>query len=203
MKATMSLVLLVASLLLLLSMLSAAQVDARPCDGGLGHPNRGKNFILDLSSSTDSIRLSRQVFHKTGLDQVTITEGGIDKILRPNDMVSAAEFIAAKQVLLDGSQAIVLDGNGVATGGNFSVNEVIQPGHLSSMVIPAEVAGIWAADKPVYNITRVLQLLPEGFLIGVTGKKDALTLRMGSLDVGSLAKLTTIVTPELADMFNA
>jgi len=203
MKAIMNLAIFLASFLLLLLTLPAAQVDARPCDGGLGHPNQGKNFILDLSSSSDNIRLSRNVFGKTGLDQVTITVDGVAKVLRPKDMVTAAEFIAAKQVLQDGTQDILIGTNGVATGGNFSVNDAIQPGHLSSLVIPADVVGIWAADKPVYNITRVLQLLPEGILVGVTGTSDALTIKTGSLDVGSLAKLTTIVTPALAAAVSA
>src|SRR5262249_2887957 len=180
--------------------LTATASYARPCDGGLGHPNRGKNFILDLSSKMDSVRLSRQVFHKTGLDEVTIDVGGVDKVLRPNDIVTAAEFIAAKQVLQNGTQAIVLDDKGVATGGNFSINQIIQPGHLSSLVIPGDVVGIWTADKPVYNITRVLQLQDDGILVGVTGKRDALTIRTGGLDVGSMAKLTTVVTQDLVDL---
>src|SRR5262249_29712298 len=192
-----------ACLLLVLPVLTATASYARPCDGGLGHPNRGKNFILDLSSKMDSVRLSRQVFRKTGLDEVTINVGGVDKILRPNDIVTAAEFIAASQVLRSGSQAIVLDNKGVATGGNFSVNQAIQPGHLSSMVIPGDVVGIWTADKPVYNITRVLQLQDDGILVGVTGKKDALTIRTGGLDVGSMAKLTTVVTQDLVDLVSA
>jgi len=106
-------------------------------------------------------------------------------------------------VLKDGGQDILIGANGIATGGNFSVNDTIHPGHLSSMVIPADVVGIWAADRPNYNITRVLQLLPEGMLVGITGKKDALTLKTGSLDVGNLATLTTIVTHELATAVTA
>src|SRR5262249_17947674 len=107
MKGIVNLAIFLASLLLLLLIVPMAQVDARPCDGGLGHPNKGKNFILDLSSGSDNIRLSRNVFRRTGLDEVTITVDGVSKVLRPKDMVTAAEFIAAKQVLKDGGQDIL------------------------------------------------------------------------------------------------
>jgi hypothetical protein len=184
------------AILVMLLVVSAPAAYAKPCNDGVGHPNKGKNFIMDLSSAQDLIRAPNQFFKKAGVDEALINVGGSNVVVRPNDMISPAEFVALKQVLLNGTQTIDLDAAGRAIGGHFDLYQVMHPGKFASLVIPDGVAGILPTNRPVFNITRLLQT--DGILLGIPGTKDVpLTIRTGTVNVGIEGMLTTIVPPEL------
>ena len=161
---------------------------ANPCNKGLGHPNNGKNFILDLSSSQNSIRLARQFFRH--MQSVTIDVGGNLMSFQPKDKVTPAEFVAIRQILSGGSQTIDLDSQGGAVGGFFNLPQVSTPGHIASLVIPANVTALDPVTKPHLNITNVINV--DGLFLGLPGTPGrALFIRTGAIDVGLNGAITT------------
>src|SRR5215470_3956542 len=87
---------------------------------GVGLPRHG--FQLDLNSPSASIVLGSRLFH--GAKSVTVTVGGVQQTFQPGSQVTAAEFIAIKQVLSGGPQLLTVDDGGIATGGTFTMNSV-------------------------------------------------------------------------------
>lgn len=75
--------------------------------------NNGAN--LDLTSALSSITLGGKLFK--GTDSVTILVGSVTKVVNAGTAVTAAEYVAVKQVLSSGKQSVVLDSNGCAVGG--------------------------------------------------------------------------------------
>lgn len=71
-------------------------------------------FSLDLGSVTENITLGVKLFKEVG--SVTIDVGGESKTLTAGTKVTAAEYVAAKQVL-SGTQQVTLDADGKAIGG--------------------------------------------------------------------------------------
>lgn len=82
--------------------------------------NNGAN--LDLTSNLNSITLGGKLFK--GADSVTIEVGGTSKVVSAGTTVTAAEYVAVKQVLGAGKQTVVLDKNGCAVGGVVDVGSL-------------------------------------------------------------------------------
>lgn len=96
----------------------------------------GANFNLNSG---------RAVFSAGSLgnfNNLTINVGGRDKVIDLNSKLTAAELVAAQQVLNGGSQSIVIGRNGAADGGTISLNtgvltglEQSVGGNISSMTV--------------------------------------------------------------------
>ncbi|MBS1990830.1 MAG: hypothetical protein JSS83_09955 [Cyanobacteria bacterium SZAS LIN-3] len=104
---------------------------------GLG--TQGNRLDLDLTSQQANIVLGTKLFQ--GQSYVTIDVGGVSKVFSPGSQVTAAEFVAIKQVLTDKSQGLVINSQGAASGGHFSINSVASP-KLLELVIPSDVIGV-------------------------------------------------------------
>jgi filamentous hemagglutinin len=77
---------------------------------------------LDLTSSTKNIVLGKNLFGD--LDSVVINSGNGTKSLNAGSQVSAAEYIAVKQVLSGDGQKLNLDKSGRATGGAVDLDTI-------------------------------------------------------------------------------
>lgn len=87
--------------------------------GALIKLDNGAN--LDLTASAANITLGDKLFADGGF--VTIEVGGEKKNVYAGSKVTAAEYVAVKQVL-GGKQEIVINGSGVATGGTVDLNNL-------------------------------------------------------------------------------
>jgi hypothetical protein len=87
--------------------------------GALIKLDNGAN--LDLTASSRNITLGDKLFADGGF--VTIEVGGEKKNVYAGSKVTAAEYVAVKQVL-GGKQSVVVDSNGVATGGTVDLNNL-------------------------------------------------------------------------------
>jgi fibronectin-binding autotransporter adhesin len=74
---------------------------------------------LDLTSSQRNISLGKGLFANT--DSIQINSGGESKTVHAGDLVSAAEFVAVKQVLSSGEQKVIVDRSGRASGGDVNL----------------------------------------------------------------------------------
>ncbi|MBX9666039.1 MAG: hypothetical protein K2X93_00415 [Candidatus Obscuribacterales bacterium] len=99
--------------------------------------NSGVN--LDLSSADRNITLGEKLFDNVG--SVVINVGGDTRIVEAGSQVSAAEYVAVKQVLAGGQQ-IIVDGAGRANGGRVDLTAITGAGdrmRASNLVIPQNV----------------------------------------------------------------
>ncbi|MBX3074550.1 hypothetical protein KF913_11515 [Candidatus Obscuribacterales bacterium] len=87
--------------------------------GALIKLDNGAN--LDLTASAANITLGDKLFADGGF--VTIEVGGEKKNVYAGSKVTAAEYVAVKQVL-GGKQEIIINGSGVATGGTVDLNNL-------------------------------------------------------------------------------
>ena len=89
-------------------------------DGSLVNLRNGVS--LDLGSDVRNITLGNKLFDK--VLSVEINVGGETKTVAAGSQVSAAEYIAVKQILTGSSQKIVIDGKGAATGGEVDLGAI-------------------------------------------------------------------------------
>ncbi|PZM79026.1 MAG: hypothetical protein DKT66_21300 [Candidatus Melainabacteria bacterium] len=98
-------------------------------------------FSLDLSSAVENITLGDKLFQNES--SITISIGGESKTLSAGSKVTAAEYIAAKQVLATGGQKVGLDARGRAVSGSIDLNE-LTPGDktmkVRDFVVPENVS---------------------------------------------------------------
>ncbi len=78
---------------------------------------------LDLTSDAKNIVLGNNLFN--GVQSVEITVGGEAKVLNAGSQVTAAEYLAVKQVLGGSGQQLVLSQNGIAKGGSVDFSQIM------------------------------------------------------------------------------
>jgi len=107
-------------------------------DNGLVNLRNGVN--LDLSSAARNITLGQNLFKN--VSSVEINVGGQTKTVSAGAEVSAAEYIAVKQILAGSSQKITIDGLGIATGGEVDLSAITANNDVmraSDLVVPVNV----------------------------------------------------------------
>lgn len=77
---------------------------------------------LDLTSAARNISLGKNLFDNQ--QSVTISTGEGTKTYSAGSVVSAAEYIAVKQVLAGGDQKLTIDKNGRAVGGSVDLDSI-------------------------------------------------------------------------------
>ena len=95
---------------------------------------------LDLTSTTRNITLGDNLFGK--VSAVEISVGGETKTVQAGSQVSAAEYIAVKQILSGNSQKITIDGAGSAIGGEVDLGSITANNDVmraSDLVVPVNV----------------------------------------------------------------
>ncbi|MDZ4837091.1 MAG: hypothetical protein SGJ27_25180 [Candidatus Melainabacteria bacterium] len=99
-----------------------------------------KGVDIDLSSTQQNITLGERLFQKT--ESITINSGGEQKTFSSGSKVTAAEYIACKQMLLAGKQSVQLDGSGRAIGGEVDLSALTSRGdrmRVDDLVIPTNL----------------------------------------------------------------
>jgi len=100
--------------------------------------NRGGE--IDLGSSDKNIVLGRSLFGAN--DSISILVNGKETTLQAGAQVTAAEYVAVKQVLSGGGQQVALDRSGRASGGSVDLGALTNENDVmraSSLVVPKDV----------------------------------------------------------------
>ncbi|MBX9670724.1 MAG: hypothetical protein K2X93_24195 [Candidatus Obscuribacterales bacterium] len=103
---------------------------------------------LDLTSADRNITLGSNLF-KDGAS-VEIQVGGETKTLSAGDKVTAAEYVAAKQVLAGVNQGVTVSGDGSATGGQVDLSAITSAGdkmRASDLTVPVNVTTLGDFSK--------------------------------------------------------
>ncbi len=99
------------------------------------------DMALDLHSRSASVHVDDRVLPSGQTESITVA--GASKEVRAGDRLTPAEFAALAQVLSSGTQDLVLNAHGRATGGSFALNSLqsVQRSvsNLSELVIPKGV----------------------------------------------------------------
>ncbi len=102
----------------------------------------GMNGIdIDLSSTEQNIKLGSRLFN--GVESVTIKFGDETKRLTAGSQVSAAEYVAARQVLAGRAQSIVIGKSGAAVGGSVDFSMLasrVEKVRVDDLSIPIDVS---------------------------------------------------------------
>jgi hypothetical protein len=96
-------------------------------------------YKLDLSSSLTNIVLGSNLFNHS--QTVTINVGGANQTFSAGQKVTAAEYIAIQQQLSSHGQTLVLDGQGTADGGKFTLNGALNS-NVNELLVPQGVTAI-------------------------------------------------------------
>ncbi|MBX9771490.1 MAG: hypothetical protein K2X29_08980 [Candidatus Obscuribacterales bacterium] len=97
--------------------------------------NAAAGLNLDLGSTDRSVAASA-VLSPTA--SATINLGGLNRVVSAADMLTAAEFVAVRQVMNTGTQYLQLNDMGAAIGGGMRLNANLA-GQINSLVIPTGV----------------------------------------------------------------
>lgn len=95
---------------------------------------------LDLTSQNANITLGEKLFGNTS--SIEIQVGGETKTLTAGTKVTAAEYIAAKQVLAGVGQKVTIGNGGAATGGDVDLSAITGRGDVmraSDLTVPVNV----------------------------------------------------------------
>ncbi|MBX9668115.1 MAG: hypothetical protein K2X93_10875 [Candidatus Obscuribacterales bacterium] len=104
-----------------------------------------KQIDLDLTSTESAVVLGKKLFGDA--DSIQITVGGETRTFRAGDKATAAEYLAVTQVANDGVQSLVLNAQGGACGGRFSLAESVSR-RVDDLVI---AQGVTAIDYIEHN----------------------------------------------------
>ena len=99
-----------------------------------------KGVDIDLGSTQQNIILGEKLFQKT--ESITINSGFEQKTFSAGSKVTAAEYIACKQMLFAGKQSVQLDGSGRAIGGEVDLSALTSRGdrmRVDDLVIPTNL----------------------------------------------------------------
>src|SRR4030095_3282422 len=103
------------------------------------HRTLRRGAELDLSSAAANIRLGSNLFRRNS--SITVNVAGVEQSFIAGSYVTAAQFVALKQVMNGGSQALVLNDQGAATGGSFTLNSVASA-RVSELIVPTGVTAV-------------------------------------------------------------
>ncbi len=87
-----------------------------------GRASTRNGIDLNLDSDSESITLGGKLFQSQS--SVTIDRGGQQVTLAAGSVVTAAEYVAVKQMLSSGTQTISLDNSGKAVGGSVDLSQI-------------------------------------------------------------------------------
>ncbi len=133
--------------------------------------NVNGRISLDLGSAIENITLGDKLFQNES--SLTITVGGQTKIVTAGSKVTAAEYVAAKQVLAAGGQKLDIDSSGRAIGGEVDLSALTsgnQTLKVKDLAIPVAVTA--AGDFGKGGDVRISgDLLNSGSIVAYSSEK--------------------------------
>jgi mucin-19 len=148
-------------------------------------------YQLDLSSSAANVVLGSSLFgHNTS---VTINVGGANQTFSAGQKVTAAEYVAIQQTLGSShSQSLVLNSQGAADAGKFSLNSAVNA-NVTELVVPTGVTATDTLSKG-NSVTIAGDLLNYGSIYGVsTGNTTAGAITAANITNEKGGLISTVV----------
>ena len=149
----------------------------------------GPGLKLDLTSTNANIILGSNLF-ATG-QSISITLGTKSQTFGAGASVTAAEYVAIRQVLAGGHQTLKLSDGGNATSGNFSINGVSSTG-IGELVVPKGVTAFDYATPSSLTQSQTISgdIINFGTIYGVAHGAQNNTISLNALDITNEAGAT-------------
>lgn len=164
--------------------------------------NVNGGLSLDLGSAVETITLGDKLFQQGS--SITITVGGESKTLAAGSKVTAAEYIAAKQVIATGGQKLGLDGDGRAISGAVDLSE-LTPGDktmkVSDFVVPVNVSA--SGDFGKQGDVRISgDLINNGSIQAFSSDKNfaSATIRADNITNNADASISSVLSQNTRDL---
>jgi hypothetical protein len=153
-------------------------------------------LALDLSSTQATMTLGAQAF-ANGLG-ATLNLGAATKSYGIGDLVTPAEYAALMDMAAHGTQHLELSDAGQATGGRFSLaNLMAAP--IASLVVPEGVTAIGQVSHKPFTVGGVVSV--DGLLVGLGGRgAKPFAISAGDLQVGENGTISTVVPQNLMSL---
>jgi len=143
----------------------------------------GSPVELDLTSASATVRLQPGIISQGS--EVSVSLDGIKTTFHTGDMVTPGELVAIYQSQGYGGQKIILDSQGRADGGSFSLNSVLAPTRqvqVSGIVVPQNVSAFdYVSGKS--NLSLSGDLLNYGSIIDITRGGQQATANISALNI--------------------
>lgn len=138
---------------------------ALPGLAGLTGAPAVNGYQFDLHSGQSSVPVTTTALQ--GQQQVVVNRGGMGVTVLAGLSTTSASLLAAQQIVQTGMQRLLLNENGAATGGSFSLNMAATQNVLSALVIPQGVRAIHTVDNN--NIVQIPgSLINYGSIFGLS-----------------------------------
>lgn len=166
----------------------------RQADG----PAASAALLLDLSSTQATMTLGTQAF-ANGVG-AGLNLGGTTRSYGVGDLVTPAEYAALMDMAAHGTQNLTLGEAGQATGGQFSLANMM--GSIASLVVPQGVTAIGEVSHKPFTVSGTVSV--DGMLIGL-GSRGAkpFTVSAGDVLVGEHGTISTVVPQNLLNLSQA
>ncbi len=143
---------------------------------------------LDLSSTTDSVTIGH--FLQSG--SVTITTGGQELVITPTTLITAAEKVAAIQVLQTGHQSLIVDAQGNAEGGSMVITPWLSQ-HIGNLIIPQGVSVTDLSNSGTLSIAGNLSGAGSLYVGSANGGITDYAINAGSINLSSTGLISNIL----------
>ncbi len=149
--------------------------------GALIKLDNGAN--LDLTASTRNITIGDRLIADGAF--VTIEVGGEKKNIYAGSSVSAAEYVAVKQVLTGGKQELVVNGSGIATGGTVDLSQVSATRNTMKADGLTVASGVTAVGNLTKNSSFRLtgDLVNNGSIYAVASEKGRFSGEISAVNI--------------------
>lgn len=143
---------------------------------------------LDLSSTTDSVTIGH--FLQSG--SVTITTGGQQLVITPTTLITAAEKVAAIQVLQTGHQSLIVDAQGNAEGGSMVITTWLSQ-HIGNLIIPQGVSVTDLSNSDTLSIAGNLSGAGNLYVGSANGGITDYAINAGNINLSSTGLISNIL----------
>jgi fibronectin-binding autotransporter adhesin len=152
----------------------------------------GGGYQLDLTSTTSNIVLGTAIFG--GHSSVTLNLGGTPTTFAAGNKVTAAEYVAIQQALNPSNSVtpLVLTQNGTASGGQFSLNKVVNA-DVTEITVPQNVTALDFSSKNNSVLTIAGGLTNYGSVLDVAKQSTAVFISATDIVNKKGAVISTIL----------
>jgi filamentous hemagglutinin len=151
--------------------------------------NARQGVDLDLDSSSRTIVLGGKLFER--VQSVTIDRAGENTTLTAGSQVTAAEYIAVKQIILGGSQTVQLDSSGRAVGGNIDLSSITARNdrlRADDLTVPLNVTAVGDfSGNPTFQVLG--DLVNAGSIYAETSRRGGAS--RGAISAANLTNQST------------
>lgn len=157
--------------------------EQEPASAQTGGPTASKPVSLELGSNEKQLSVAA-LLQQAGTDSVHIVQNGSPVNIKSTDNVTGGQYAAILQTLGGGAQNLILDHDGVAVGGSFSLTQTLA-GSLGGLSIPKQV--LVDHDFGVANVLNIAGNFVNAGTFSGSSSVNGITAVISAANITNLA----------------